>query len=235
MAQKIIITRPQADAEILAEEMSAAGFESVIEPMLIIESITIDLPTLSPFDGFVFTSANGVRSFSALSTVRDKPVFTVGEKTAYEAMQAGFDNVQSAGCDVSALAHYLEGKKGLYAHFRGQDVTQSLVDLLEGVETIEIKEFIVYQAVKESQISTKALKYMGNNEVSHVLFYSKRTAKTFVELLQNHECTSFVQGIKALCLADSMVECLSVLPWKEIQVAQHPDQESMLGLLKKNK
>ena len=232
MAQKILITRPQADAEILVEELKVLGFESLIEPMLSIEAINVNLPDLSPFDGFVFTSANGVRSFADLSDVRDKLVFTVGEKTAYEAMQVGFTNVQSSGHDVAALAAFLKTQKGLYAHFRGQNVTCSLVDLLEGVETIDIKEFIVYRAVKSVQISTNTLRNLANNKISAVLFYSKRTAKTFVELLQRHECTSLVEGIKALCLADSMIECLSVLPWQEIEVAAHPDQQSMLELLK---
>jgi uroporphyrinogen-III synthase len=156
----------------------------------------------------------------------------VGEKTAYEAKKIGFKSVQSADKDALALAEVLRAEKGLYVHFRGQDISKSLIGLLADQEGLTIEEFTLYRAVKASQISTKTLKYMGNNEVSHALFYSKRTAKTFVELLQRHECTSFVKGIKALCLADSMVECLSVLPWQEIKVAAHPDQQSMLELLK---
>lgn len=232
MIQKILITRPKEDAEILAGEIEALGFETLIEPMLVIKHVEVDLPDLSPFDGFIFTSSNGVRSFSSLSDVRDQPVFTVGEKTAYEAIQAGFSNVQSSGRDVTALVEFLKTQKGMYAHFRGQDITKSLVGELSDFQEMEIKEFITYRAEKVTEISPNILKNIENNNVSNVLFYSKRTAKTFVQLIQNCECTSFVRSIKALCLADSMVECLSVLPWKEIQVAKHPDQGSMLELLK---
>jgi uroporphyrinogen-III synthase len=235
MAQKILITRPQEDAEILAVEIEALGFDVLIAPMLNIETRRIKLPDLSSFDGFVFTSVNGVRCFAALSQIRDKPVFTVGEKTAYTAMEAGFATVHSTGSDVEALAAFLKTQNGLYAHFRGQDVARSLVDLFVEDDALTIQEFVIYRAVKVADIETNILTYIQNNDISDVLFYSKRTAETFVELIQRHECTSFVQGIKALCLADSMVECLSVLPWKEIQVAAHPDQRSMMALLKTKK
>ena len=232
MVKKILITRPQIDADILAEEIEALGFEVLIEPMLIIENIEINLPDLSLFDGFIFTSSNGVRSFSNLSNVRDQLVFTVGEKTAYEAIQAGFSSVKSSGRDVDDLIEFLRYKKGVYAHFRGQYITKSLVEALSDSRDIEIKEFLTYKANKRTKIPPNVLKNIENNDVSDILFYSKRTAETFAQLVQQHGCTSFVRSIKALCLADSMVECLSVLPWKEIQVAKHPDQGSMLELLK---
>lgn len=232
MVQKVLITRPLVDANVLAKELDALGFETLIEPMLSIENINADLHDLQQYDGFIFTSANGVRSFSSLSDMRDKTVFTVGEKTAFEAIQSGFTIVQSTGSDVEALTAFLKTQKGLYAHFRGKDVAQSFSNLLGCAADISINEFIIYRAVKTTQISTNILNNMDNNDVSYVLFYSKRTAEIFVELLQCYECTSFVQGIKALCLADSMVECLSVLPWEEIRVAEHPNQRSMLELLK---
>lgn len=234
MVQKILITRPLPAAKVLAREIKEVGFESVIEPMLKIENTEVNLPDLSSFDGFIFTSANGVHAYTSISDTRDKPVFTVGQKTADEARRAGFFVVESAGKDVLALAQFMRSQKGLYAHFRGQDVSSSLIETLSSEEALFINEFVIYRAVKTQNISPKILKYIENNEISHALFYSKRTAEAFVALLRNHECTSFVKRIKALCLADSMVKCLSVLPWADIQIAAHPDQQSMLELLKKS-
>ena len=58
----------------------------------------------------VFTSANGVAAFAALTPDRALPVFTVGDATAEAARAAGFAAVRSAGGDIGMLAALLRGR-----------------------------------------------------------------------------------------------------------------------------
>lgn len=232
MKNKILITRPEYDAYILANELKEMGYNSIIESMLNINNLKIDLPDLSIFDGLIFTSSNGVRAYSEISNFYDKPVLTVGDKTAHEARKIGFKNVHSAGNNVAELLFFLKSQKGVYAHFRGKHVKDSLSLLLEDIGNINIEEFEVYNAIKSNDISYNTLKLLNNNEISHVVFYSRRTAESFVELIVAKNCMHYFECINALCLADSMVRCLSVLPWKDIKISKHPNQQSMLELLK---
>lgn len=233
MKKKILITRPQPDADLLAKALWEMGYETLIEPMLHIEQLPVAVPDLNDCEGLIFTSANGVRSFRALCDIRDKPVFTVGDKTAADAKQAGFRRVQSAGQTVMDLAQALNKKKGVYVHCRGQDTSHSLKALLSHNKKITINDVVLYKAQKTAFLSESVLKALKNNEISCALFYSRRTANAFVDVIHDHDCTPYIAHIKALCLADSMIESLSVLPWKEIQLADEPTQEAMFTLLKK--
>jgi uroporphyrinogen-III synthase len=63
--------------------------------------------------------------------------------------------------------------------------------------------------------------------VTKILFYSARTAEVFASLVGKLDLT----GCQALCISQKTAEKLSSLKWKDILIAQKPDEESLFSLL----
>jgi uroporphyrinogen-III synthase len=97
----VLVTRSEPGASETAQRLADLGYAPAVEPLFSIETIPAVLP---PHDALAFTSANGVRVFARLSQARDRPVFSVGRRTAQEALDLGFTQVTSADGDVNALA-----------------------------------------------------------------------------------------------------------------------------------
>ncbi len=100
----VLVTRPEADAAALAEELAARGHSAVIEPLFTIVAGPEAALDLSGVQAVALTSANGARALAGRTARRDLPVFAVGDATAAAARAAGFAEVESAGGDVALLA-----------------------------------------------------------------------------------------------------------------------------------
>ena len=120
---RILITRPIEDARPLADALEERGIEVLIEPLLEIRHLEDAEIDLQGVQALLFTSANGVRAFAALSPRRDLKALTVGDGSAEVARQAGFGTVESAKGDVEALAALvvdrLKAEDGILFHAAG--------------------------------------------------------------------------------------------------------------------
>ena len=98
---RLLITRPQPDADELAAELERRGHRCLVAPLMTIVPTVSDLP-LGGVQALLLTSRNGVRALAAASARRDVPVLAVGPGTAAAAEDAGF-SVEAGAGDVSAL------------------------------------------------------------------------------------------------------------------------------------
>ena len=225
----ILLTRPGRASEALAQELSQKGFVPFIEPMLTVKNLPVDLPDLSAYQALVFTSANGVRAFCPLSSRRDLPVYVVGNRTKEEASVSGFQDVRCGGGNVKALADLLKkDNPGTILYVRGQHVARPLLPLLP---EMEIEEVCVYLSEKSKKITESLWKKLASGEVDAVLFFSARTACTFVDILLEAGKGDLAGGIKALCLSDEVLKSLSVLSWEKTYVCNMPERGEMIALL----
>jgi uroporphyrinogen-III synthase len=218
----VLLTRPREDSEDLARDVERLGYHPVIEPMLTIEPVAFVPPDLPVYSGLIFTSAQAPRFFPASSRL-DIPVYTVGDQTAAAARAAGYCDVRSASGDVEDLEQMITGIPGTFLYVRGEDVSRPLHRAVDQVT--------VYRAVKSPEMSPQCLSLLKNGEISHALFFSRRSAKTFVDLIHQNKLEGAVSGINALCIGAGMVELLSVLPWRRIDVASAQNRAAMLDLL----
>lgn len=231
MKQKyILITRPRAEAETLAAEVTVRGFVPLIEPLLEIVLLDAALPDLQEYAALVFTSANGVRAFAETSQDRALPVFAVGAATADAARQAGFHTVREAGGTAERLNDLLAAQSwppdAKLLHISGADVARDL-----SVPGLTVERLALYKAEQAAALSPECLETIDKSELAAALFYSPRTAETFVSLCGRAGRVERVSTIKALCLSDSVVKCLRDLPWQDVQAAKSPDNTGILALL----
>lgn len=230
--RRVLITRPAADAAPLKAALEARGFSVLLEPLLTIRHRAGPELDLDDVGGLLFTSANGVRAFAERSRRRDLTAHAVGEATAEAASAAGFARVHSAGGDVGDLAAMVVGlaESGVLVHAAGSAVAGDLSGLLQKAG-FEVRREVLYEAEKSTALSDETRKTIAAGEVDLVLFFSPRSAASFVSLAQAAGLQGAFDGIEAVCLSPAVAEAASGLDWRRVTVASAPDRASLLAAL----
>lgn len=230
---RILITRPIEDARPLADALEQRGVEVLIEPLLEIRHLDDAEIDLTGVQALLFTSANGVRAFAALSPRREIKVFTVGDGSADAARQAGFPHVESAKGDVEALAALvvdrLKAGDGALFHAAGTVTAGDLKTRLEGLG-YQVRRAQLYEAKVATALSTETRANLTLGGIDAVLLFSPRTAATFGELWREAGSPSLTH-IQALCLSAAVAREIGDLGWAEVEIADRPDLPSMLALV----
>ena len=234
MVLRALITRPKEDAEKTARALRERGIEPVIEPMLSIRSVPNPRIDLAGVQALLFTSANGVRVFAAASKERAVPVFAVGEATADAARLAGFDEVEVAGGEVASLAalisRRLDPEKGALFHGAGNVSAGDLAGSLAR-SGFTVKKAILYDAAAAAEISPDSAAFLREGGVNVALFFSPRTAATFVTLMGKAGLDDACRSMVAICLSLAVAEAIRNLPWRELRTAASPRWSAMLDEL----
>lgn len=230
MNKTILITRPLEDYAETASMVMASGFDPVACPMLRVEPVGHQPPEADRYQALVFTSPRGVDHLAAGPGLKELPVYTVGDRTADAARQAGYVKVTSAGADLNALEAllFLENLSPdrPLLHVCGEDVVRPIA-----VPGRRFESLVVYRAVQAEELPAGALAVIQDRAPYGVLFYSARTAEAFAKAVKQRGLQSQFMTTRALCLADTMIESLRGLPWRSIVVAQRPDRSGMQALL----
>jgi len=233
---RVLVTRPEPDAEALVTALRGLGFQVLSEPLLAVEPIPKAQIDLAGVQALLFTSANGVRVFAQLSRQRGLPVFAVGDATARAARQAKFAQTESAGGTVEDLADLvarrLEPAAGDLFHGAASQVAGDLKGLLESAG-FTVRRRVLYRTRPAESLSAKARKAIAEGRVDAVLFFSPRTAETFVRLGVEAGLSTAFASCYAVCLSQAVAKRLEALAWREVHVAARPDQDHVLRALQR--
>lgn len=239
-ARRILVTRPAEDAEPLIRSLAARGYAAIPEPMLTMRWLDGPEPELAGVQALLFTSANGVRAYTRRTMRRDRPVYTVGDATAAAARAAGFAAVESAGGDVYALASLVAARcapgAGPLLHVAGTVVAGDLAGAL-GAAGFTVRRETLYEAVAAASLGADSVRALSEGGVGGALFFSPRTARSFVRLVAEAGLDDHLRTVEALCLSPAVAEAartldgLRVMPWKDVRAAARPEQEALLALL----
>lgn len=211
------------------------GIESISAPLL--EIIFEDGPdlNLTNVQALLFTSANGVRAFVRRSKTRDILAMAVGDATARELNTHGFKNIESASGDVDTLAtlviHRLESNDDELLHVAGSRVAGDLEGMLSSAG-FKYSRSVLYRAETPDVLPTNAINAIEQQSLDGILFYSPRTAKTFANLVTKAGLDKKLGSMAAYCLSNRVSDMVAGLGWREIKVANAPEQSSLLALLK---
>jgi uroporphyrinogen-III synthase len=242
MTLRALVTRPEEDAAPLAAALAERGVEVTVEPLLSIRWIADAPIDLAGVQALLFTSANGARGFAALAATREipgwreLPVFAVGDASAAAAREAGFSRVESAGGDVAALARLvvdrLDPKAGALFHAAGSAVAGDLGGLL-GAAGFTVRREMLYEAKPAEQLSPTTVTALADRGFDLVLFFSPRTAATFVTLTRaaGEGVVNGCAAAAAVCLSPAVAAAAGELPWREVQTAARPEMMALLDLI----
>ncbi len=235
---RILITRGRDDAAPLAAELEARGHQALIEPMLDIVPAAGSkqklLGDLTSVQALLFTSANGVRAFARLTPARGYRIFAVGDATAAAARAAGFARVESAAGDVEALADLVARRLrpggGALLHAAASQLAGDLQGRLEAAG-FELRRAVLYEAKPASSISDEVKGDLDSGRIDAALFFSPRTAKTFVTLVREGGLAPALARCTALCLSEAVAEEVRTCAWAGVHLARQPTTDSLLAVL----
>jgi uroporphyrinogen-III synthase len=181
------------------------------------------------------TSANALRALTArgqLERYRELKVYAVGDRTAEAARTAGFASVVSAGGDLGDLADLLAHSRltgpVLYpaAKHQSGDLAKSLAPF--GVMVVTAR---VYEMIETAELPDELLAALAGGEIGAALFYSRRTAETFVRKAADfHLPKSVKTRLGMLCLSEHVAAPLIEARFVRVGLADHPSEEAMMTL-----
>lgn len=89
---------------------------------------------------------------------------------------------------------------------------------------------IVYRAAPRDIFDENLRTLLTEHSIAAVSFYSQRSARIFAEGVKAYGLEGALRATKALCISRPVVECVRVLPWADVLVAQSPDGDAMRAL-----
>ncbi|MEQ8252424.1 MAG: uroporphyrinogen-III synthase [Oceanibaculum nanhaiense] len=233
---RVLLTRPEPDSTALAARLKNDGIDSVIAPLL--EIVPRDPgPPPVPMDSvqaLLVTSANAAERLSSVTERRDVRVLCVGAATAEAVRAQGFDSVESADGAIEELTALalgtLDPKAGPVLHLSGETVAGDLAGMLR-LAGFEAHRLVVYEARPAEALPPRVLAELRRGRLDAVLFFSPRTAETFVRLVKSAGLAGQLDSVAAVAISDKAADACRTLPWRSVLVAASPDLPGMMAAL----
>ncbi len=228
----ILLTRPRLEAEKTALLLGERGYETIIDPLLEIKGVSsggYNKPHIA-----VFTSSNGVIHRPEGLLRLNPKVFVVGDSTAELAHAAGFKDIRSAEGDIEDLYEVIiesiKPEDGKIVHYCGEVTRGRLCQRLQ-TQGYGAKEQIVYKAEKAVAFSPITIEALQQEKITSALFFSPRTAKVFMEILETYQMESSLSKASALCISSAVAKPLRGKRWADIRIASQQTQSGVLDLI----
>ena len=233
---RLLVTRPQPDAERTAGKLRARGHVVVIVSLLRIEPVEQAQIDPAPFTALLVTSVNAATAVSRHARVAELlalPVFAVGDRSA-EAMRAvGFADVASAQGDVSDLAALVGARCKLGSsllYLAGADRSGDLARTLAG-RGFMVKTAVVYRAVATGALPP-AIRAAIGERVAGVLHFSRRTSQVYVDIARaGHLPGNPIKGPIHFCMSAQVAEPLIAAGAADTRVALEATEAALLALI----
>jgi uroporphyrinogen-III synthase len=231
---RMLITRPEPDAQATQERLAALDIASEIAPLLTRQTLAAHLPPAQGFAALALTSTNALRALAdmdALEPLRQKPVFAVGDRTAHEARQLGFSAVTAADGTLESLATSiaLARLEGPVLYPAGRHLSGDLAHALapQGLMVVTVP---VYEMVAETSLPDAIATPLRVGAFDAALFYSRRTAEIFVSLCSAVIAPPDRRRLAVICLSENVAEPLLDAHFNRVMLADHPSEEAMMAL-----
>jgi uroporphyrinogen-III synthase len=232
---RLLVTRPQPDAERTAAALRAAGHEVECAALLRIEPVPAAELGPGPWSALVLTSANALRALeqhSRRAQLLALPVFAVGRRTAAAAGAAGFADVTAAGGNVQELVRHLRatpGRRASLLYLAGEDRSGDLAGDL-ATDGLTVSTVVVYRAVKLERFPPALTAALAAGAIDGVLHFSRRSAQAYLD------CAAAAMLDRALaithfCVSPQVAEPLLAAGAKRIRIAARPEEAALIELI----
>jgi uroporphyrinogen-III synthase len=233
---RLLVTRPEPDAERTAAALRRHGHQVDIAALLRIESIAGAELGLGPWSALVVTSANALRAVEShprRAELNGLRVLAVGARTAAAARAAGFLDVTAAGGDVRALAqHIREECKGRdpLLYLAGQDRSGDLAgDLAADGPTVCTA--VVYRAIKMERFPPAIEAALAAAAIDGVLHFSRRSAQAYIDCARAAGLLERALAPSHYCVSRQVAEPLLAAGATNVRIAPRPEESALLALI----
>jgi uroporphyrinogen-III synthase len=233
---RVLVTRPEPDAGVQAQELRGAGHEPVVQPLLKFETLEFDPGALEEADGLIVTSRNALRAVAAKAVpkgVLHRPVFCVGSETERQLREAGFANIAAVADTAEELASKIAAlapKGARLVHATGEHQAFDLAQALAsgGISTATLP---VYTMKPRDALDVQVVADIERETIGGAILMSPRTAEIFVSLCEKHGILDRARFLDYFCLAKSVANKLKALDPVRVHIALKPDRAALAALL----
>lgn len=222
------MTRPEPGAAETCARLALKGIEAVAAPALVLAPLPC--PAFPPVQALLLPSRAAARALSPWAV----PVLAVGAATAAEARERGFGEVTAAEGDAAALAtlvrRRLDPGAGALGLACGRGYGLDLAAALRGAGFRVVRR-AVYAAAEATELPAAARAALAAGRVGGALFFSPRSARCILRLLERAGLGEAARDIVAVAISPRVAAALDTLPWREVRIAPRPHQDPMLELL----
>jgi len=233
----MLVTRPQPDADAQAARLQELGHEATVAPLLEIRFEDMAARPPDRTQAIVITSRNALRAMqasAALDSIRDKPLFAVGEATARLARELGFAKVRAGSGTAEALAPVLvehcDPSGGILYHPAGEALAWDLKGALEA-KGFEIVQPVVYRAVAVRKLPENAVAAIQRGMIGGVILMSPETARTYARCIRDAQLEAQARLLAYYCLSASVAAQLEPLSRVDVHVPAAVTQDDLLALI----
>jgi uroporphyrinogen-III synthase len=234
---RLLLTRPEADAERTAAALRYLGHSVFVAPLLRIETFADAAIGPGPWSGIAVTSANAARAIAhhnALPDLLRLPVIATGDRSAAAMRSLGFQGVVSAAGGekelVRSAAQLFEaGARLLY--LAGADRSGDVAGDLEA-EKIAVQTVRMYRAVPVAALPPNGADALKAG-IDGVLHFSRRSAATYLDVaLAASLREQAVDKPIHFCLSRQVAEPLAQAGAPDIRIAPEPTEAALTALIR---
>ena len=232
---RLLLTRPEPDAQRTAAALRAQGHDVIAAPVLRIVPAADAQIGAGPWAAILITSANAAHAVAAHARgtpLRALPVFAVGRRSAEAMAAAGFADVTSADGNVTDLARLVAARMQPAApllYLAGEDRSGDLAGDLRAhgfaVETVAI-----YRTIAASSLPPSAAQALASG-IDGVLHFSRRSAEVFVEAARAAGVLESALQATHFCLSAPIAAPLALAGAADVRVAERPSEALLLALI----
>jgi uroporphyrinogen-III synthase len=232
---RLLVTRPQPDAERTAAALRAAGHEVECAPLLRIEPVPAAELGPGPWSGLVLTSANALRALEQhprRTELLALPVCAVGRRTAAAVRAAGFAAVTAAGGNVQELVQHLRATPAGRApllYLAGEDRSGDLAADL-AADGRMVSTVVVYRAVKLEQFPPALAAKLAAGGIEGVLHFSRRSAQAYLDCAAA-AMLDRAPAIAHFCVSPQVAEPLMAAGAERVRIAARPEEAALIELI----
>jgi uroporphyrinogen-III synthase len=232
---RLLLTRPEPDAERTAAALRQRGHTVVVAPLMRIEVLAGAEIGFGPWAAILITSTHAAHAIAVhrrKKALESVPVFAVGERSAQAMREAGFTDVSSADGGVGDLAQLVgermtPGSSLLY--LAGAERAGDLAAKL--AVRFAVQTAVVYRAVVVDELPPAAADALAK-DIGGVLHYSRRTADAYINAARAIGMLESALKPAQFCLSAQIAEPLADAGAATIHVAPRPVESALIELLR---
>lgn len=232
---RLLLTRPEPDAQRTAAALRIQGHQVHNAPLLRVELLADAKIDDGPWAAVLITSANAARAIVAHARVTHLhalPVFTVGRRTADAAHSAGFSNVTSAEGNVGDLVRFIAERMRPPArllYLGGEDRSGDLAGDLRA-KGFAVDMVVVYRATAVSSLPSAADDALTQG-IDGVLHFSRRSAETYVAVAREAGVLAHALKPVHFCLSAQVAAPLREAGAADVRIAREPVEAALIALI----
>ncbi len=230
---RLLVTRPEPDAERTASRLRALGHDVVVQPLLTMETLPAPDDVRDPA-AIILASRNGARALASWPRSADwhsRPVFAVGSATADAAAAAGFTDVRPADGDGVALAGLIIGTFGRgngRLLFAAAEIRSPAMEEALDAAGFDVETVTAYRMVAARALDPPVATSLASGRVDGVLLYSKRSAAVFLDLLAGAGLTTALRELAVFVLSSPIAQAFGGIDVGRLIVAEAANEDAMM-------